>query len=138
MSGDQLFTAVYGLAGYKETIQAQPLTRSPDHPTSVQGAKQVKARRINQTVRLLVAYSSHTDLTAEEASIACNLEKSCYWKRVGELVAAGYIDRNRPCAQSRPQAQINGCAKSRHRASVCWRHLTCDQVRQICAIRAHS
>jgi hypothetical protein len=70
MSGDQLFTAVYGLAGYKETIQAQPLTRSPDHPTSLQGAKQVKARRINQTVRLLVAYSSHTDLTAEEASIA--------------------------------------------------------------------
>ena len=92
MSDMQLFTAVYGLAGYKETIEAQPLTRSPDHPTSLQGAKQVKARRINQTVRLLVAYSSHTDLTAEEASIACNLEKSCYWKRVGELVAAGYIE----------------------------------------------
>ena len=91
MSDNQLFTAVYGLAGYKETIEAQPLTRSPDHPTSLQGAKQVKTRRINQTVRLLVAYSSHTDLTAEEASIACNLEKSCYWKRVGELVAAGYI-----------------------------------------------
>jgi hypothetical protein len=91
MSGDQLFTAVYGLAGYKETIQAQPLTRTLDHPTSVQGAKQVKARRINQTVRLLVAYSSHTDLTAEEASIACNLEKSCYWKRVGELLASGFI-----------------------------------------------
>jgi hypothetical protein len=91
MSDMQLFTAVYGLAGYKETIEAQPITRSPDHPTSLQGAKQVKARRINQTVRLLVAYSSHTDLTAEEASIACNLEKSCYWKRVGELVAAGYI-----------------------------------------------
>jgi len=92
MSDMQLFTAVYGLAGYKETIEAQPLTRSPDHPTSLQGAKQVKARRINQTTRLLVAYSSHTDLTAEEASIACNLEKSCYWKRVGELVAAGYIE----------------------------------------------
>ena len=91
MSDMQLFTAVYGLAGYKETIQAQPLTRTPDHPTSVQGAKQVKARRINQTVRLLVAYSSHTNLTAEEASIACNLEKSCYWKRVGELLASGYI-----------------------------------------------
>jgi len=92
MSDMQLFTAVYGLAGYKETIEAQPLTRSPDHPTSLQGAKQVKPRRINQTTRLLVAYGSHTDLTAEEASIACNLEKSCYWKRVGELVAAGYIE----------------------------------------------
>lgn len=92
MSDMQLFTAVYGLAGYKETIEAQPITRSPDHPTSLQGAKQVKARRINQTTRLLVAYNSHTDLTAEEASIACNLEKSCYWKRVGELVAAGYIE----------------------------------------------
>jgi hypothetical protein len=91
MSDMQLFTAVYGLAGYKETIEAQPLTRSPDHPTSRRAAEQVKPRRINQTVRLLVAYSSHTDLTAEEASIACNLEKSCYWKRVGELVAAGYI-----------------------------------------------
>ena len=91
MSDDQLFTPIYGLAGYKETIEAQPITRSPDHPTSLQGAKQVKTRRINQTVRLLVAYSLHTDLTAEEASIACNLEKSCYWKRVGELVAAGYI-----------------------------------------------
>ena len=91
MSDMQLFTAVYGLAGYKETIEAQPLTRSPDHPTSRRAAEQVKPRRINQTVRLLVAYSSHTDLTAEEASVACNLEKSCYWKRVGELVAAGYI-----------------------------------------------
>jgi hypothetical protein len=91
MSDDQLFTPIYGLAKYKETIEAQPITRSPDHPTSLQGAKQVKTRRINQTVRLLVAYSLHTDLTAEEASIACNLEKSCYWKRVGELVAAGYI-----------------------------------------------
>lgn len=91
MSDDQLFTPIYGLAGYKETIEAQPITRSPDHPTSLQGAKQIKTRRINQTVRLLVAYSLHTDLTAEEASIACNLEKSCYWKRVGELVAAGYI-----------------------------------------------
>ena len=91
MSDMQLFTAVYGLAGYKETIEAQPLTRSPDHPTSRRAAEQVKPRRINQTVRLLVAYSSHTDLTAEEASIACNLEKSCYWKRVGELLASGYI-----------------------------------------------
>ena len=92
MSSDlQLFQATLGLAGYKETIAAQPITRSPDHPTSLQGAKQVKARRINQTLRLLCAYRSHTDLTAEEASIACNLEKSCYWKRVGELVAAGYI-----------------------------------------------
>jgi hypothetical protein len=92
MSDMQLFTAVYGLAGYKETIEAQPLTRSPDHPTSRRAAEQVKPRRINQTTRLLVAYSSHTDLTAEEASVACNLEKSCYWKRVGELVAAGYIE----------------------------------------------
>lgn len=91
MSDLQLFTAVYGLAGYKETIETQPITRSPDHPTSRRAAEQVKPRRINQTIRLLVAYSSHVDLTAEEASIACNLEKSCYWKRVGELLAAGYI-----------------------------------------------
>ena len=91
MSELQLFTAVYGLAGYKETIETQPITRSPDHPTSRRAAEQVKPRRINQTIRLLVAYSSHVDLTAEEASVACNLEKSCYWKRVGELLAAGYI-----------------------------------------------
>lgn len=91
MSDLQLFTAVYGLAGYKETIETQPITRSPDHPTSRRAAEQVKPRRINQTIRLLVAYSSHVDLTAEEASVACNLEKSCYWKRVGELLAAGYI-----------------------------------------------
>ncbi len=91
MSDLQLFTAVYGLAGYKETIETQPITRSPDHPTSRCAAENVKPRRINQTIRLLVAYSSHVDLTAEEASVACNLEKSCYWKRVGELLAAGYI-----------------------------------------------
>jgi hypothetical protein len=104
MSDDQLFNATYGLAGYKEVIkiieqieykkniEIQPLFRSFDHPTSRRAAEQVKPRRIKQTTRLLVAYSSHTDLTAEEASIACNLEKSCYWKRVGELVAAGYIE----------------------------------------------
>ena len=91
MSDLQLFQATIGLAGYKETISVTPLTRSNDHPTSYRAAEQVKPRRINQTLRLLCAYRSHTDLTAEEASVISKLEKSCYWKRVGELLAANYI-----------------------------------------------
>jgi hypothetical protein len=138
MSDLQLFQATLGLGGYKEKIQEHPLVRTNDHPTARRAADQVKPRRINQTLRLLIAYRSHTDLTAEEASIAAKLEKSCYWKRVGELLASGYITETGHARKASPQAQINGCAKSRHRASVCWRHLTCDQVWQICAIRAHS
>ena len=91
MSDLQLFQATLGLGGYKEKIQEHPLVRTNDHPTARRAADQVKPRRINQTLRLLIAYRSHTDLTAEEASIACNLEKSCYWKRVGELLASGFI-----------------------------------------------
>ena len=91
MSDLQLFQATLGLGGYKEKIQEHPLVRTNDHPTARRAADQVKPRRINQTLRLLIAYRLHTDLTAEEASIAAKLEKSCYWKRVGELLASGYI-----------------------------------------------
>jgi hypothetical protein len=108
MSDLQLFQATLGLGGYKEKIQEHPLVRTNDHPTARRAADQVKPRRINQTLRLLIAYRSHTDLTAEEASIAAKLEKSCYWKRVGELLASGLHHRNRPRTQSQHRLRSTG------------------------------
>jgi hypothetical protein len=69
-----------------------PLHRVPDRPTSIQGATDVKPRRVTQAMLLLIEYRNH-DLTDEEAGARSGLirRSRCYWKRCSELRSAGYI-----------------------------------------------
>jgi hypothetical protein len=56
-------------------------------------ATRLTARKTN-AYRILDVYvlAGKTGLTAEEAAVTANLSlRSCYWKRVSELVQAGYL-----------------------------------------------
>ena len=70
-----------------------PLFRTADPVTSVQGAADVKPRRVSQAMLLLSIYE-YADLTDEQAGDLSGLAKRpkcCYWKRCSELRAKGYI-----------------------------------------------
>lgn len=70
-----------------------PLFRNTDPVTSVQGARDVKPRRVSQAMLLLSLYE-YADLTDEQAGDLSGLAqrpKCCYWKRCSELRAKGYI-----------------------------------------------
>jgi hypothetical protein len=107
MSDLQLFQATLGLGGYKEKIQEHPLVRTNDHPTARRAADQVKPRRINQTLRLLIAYRSHTDLTAEEASIAAT-RKVLLLETRRRTTGIWLHHRNRPRTQSQHRLRSTG------------------------------
>jgi hypothetical protein len=70
-------------------------TRATDPETSRRVAKSVdaKMRWGSQRHRILVEYSSATDLTDEEAGMRSGLldARACYWKRCGELRDLGLI-----------------------------------------------
>lgn len=71
-----------------------PLFRNADPVTSVQGAADVKPRRMTQAMQLLNEYAHRDGLTDEEAGLFSGLlhrPKCCYWKRCSELRAAGFI-----------------------------------------------
>ena len=70
-----------------------PLFRNADPVTSVQGAADVKPRRVTQAMLLLSMYE-YADLTDEQAGDLSGLAKRpkcCYWKRCSELRAKGLI-----------------------------------------------
>lgn len=70
-----------------------PLFRNTDPVTSVQGAADVKPRRVSQAMLLLSMYE-YADLTDEQAGNLSGLAKRpkcCYWKRCSELRAQGLI-----------------------------------------------
>ena len=70
-----------------------PLFRNADPATSVQGAADVKPRRVSQAMLLLSLYE-YADLTDEQAGDLSGLAKRpkcCYWKRCSELRAKGFI-----------------------------------------------
>jgi hypothetical protein len=68
--------------------------RVGDPVTSQTGAEDIKVRRGSQQHRLLVVYGNHpTGLTADEAVAQTTISvRSCYWKRVSELLAAGLLE----------------------------------------------
>ena len=72
-----------------------PPVRVGDPVTSQQGALDVKVRRGSQQHRLLAVYGHNTGigLTADQAVAQTTISvRSCYWKRVSELVAAGLLE----------------------------------------------
>lgn len=76
-----------------------PLHRTPNHLTSVAGAKDVKKRAPTQQMRLLRAYAYAGDrgFTDEQAAHYAGLLGSVFWKRAGELRALGYIEQPEGC-----------------------------------------
>jgi hypothetical protein len=70
--------------------------RNPDYSTSAEGARHVGRRAPNQRMQLLLQYreAAEQGLTDEEAARAAGLfERTCYWKRCGELRQDGYVER---------------------------------------------
>lgn len=67
--------------------------RATDPATSRAGAKDATVRSGSQRHKLLVAYGSGIALTADEAMRRADVnERSCYWKRVSELLEGGLIE----------------------------------------------
>lgn len=75
-----------------------PAVRNTDPVTSRKGAADVAVRAGSQRHRLLAAYVTQggrlaLELTADQAMRRAGVpERSCYWKRVSELVAGGYLE----------------------------------------------
>jgi hypothetical protein len=72
-----------------------PAARKTDPPTSNDGIGDVLPRAGSQQHRLLLAYGSRPmGLIAEEAAEIAGLltTRSCWWKRVGELLHFGLIE----------------------------------------------
>lgn len=76
-----------------------PASRHDDPSTSKAGERDVAFRVGSQRHRMLSVYGLRTslsgprELTADEAMRLSGLaERSCYWKRVSELVAAGLLE----------------------------------------------
>lgn len=69
-----------------------PRTRTGDYETSNEGAVKVATRAGAQKLELLKSFDVLGDLTDEEAAISAGLPHTCYWKRCGELRAAGLIE----------------------------------------------
>jgi len=73
-----------------------PAARSTDPATSHAGARSMRIRAGSQRAVLLAAYADAGDygLTNDGAGVVTGLADRpgcCYWKRCGELLAAGYI-----------------------------------------------
>jgi hypothetical protein len=76
------------------------MARHTDPDTSRAGAASVAPRAgSSQKARLLIAYATRGDLTADDAAHHADLLGSCYWKRCGDLRAAGLIE---PAGYTRP------------------------------------
>lgn len=91
----QLFTPINSLGGYREQIKAHPMVRKSDPKTSHKAAKSALPRTSSQKIRLLSAFRSRRDMTADEAGVATGLaEKAgcCYWHRVSDLNKEGFIE----------------------------------------------
>lgn len=70
-----------------------PRTRTGDYETSNEGAVKVATRAGAQKLELLKSFNEFPKgLTDEEAAIVALLRHTCYWKRAGELRAAGLIE----------------------------------------------
>lgn len=72
-------------------FDAPPRTRSSGHETSELGHADIKMREGSQRWKLLRSYADMRDATDDEAAALAGLMHTCYWKRCGELRAAGYI-----------------------------------------------
>lgn len=87
------------MAELRATLAARrkegPRHRTPDHLTSVEGAKDVEQRAPNQKIQLLrsYAYAGHRGFTDEQAAQHAGLTGTCFWKRCGELRARGWIEQ---------------------------------------------
>lgn len=69
------------------------LHRASDPATSRAGAKDVAVRSGSQRHKLLAAYADGAELTADEAMRRAGVsDRSCYWKRVSELVDGGLLE----------------------------------------------
>lgn len=79
-----------------DTLDVSPgRTRRDDHATSRAGAQSVAFRAGTQKAALLRAYEDvdQVGMTDEDAATRAGLSiRSCYWKRCGELRAAGLIE----------------------------------------------
>lgn len=70
-----------------------PAVRATDPATSRKAAADVAVRAGSQRWRLLFAYGGGKELTADEAMRDAGVsERSCYWKRISELVQGGYLE----------------------------------------------
>jgi hypothetical protein len=63
----ELFQPSRGLGGYRENVKPLPMVRNTDPVTSHKAAKSALPRTSSQKIRLLSAYRSHRDMTADEA-----------------------------------------------------------------------
>lgn len=75
--------------------------RHTDPATSHDGARSVTVRAGSHKARLLTRYfyAGETGLTDDDAAVRSGLERSCFWKRCGELREDGLIidtGRTRP------------------------------------------
>ena len=90
--------AVHACSGPSCAVCALPddrldRARNTDPVTSHLGGESVALRSGSQKAKLLAEYGwagSH-GLTDDEAAIRAGLDRSCFWKRCGELRADGYI-----------------------------------------------
>ena len=80
--------------GHVRSADYEYRVHSEDHDTSIEGAEDVAGRAPNQQQRLLDQWTKVApgSLTDEEAADLAGLERSCYWKRCGELRRAGLIE----------------------------------------------
>jgi hypothetical protein len=80
------------------------------------GAQDVAPRAKTQRDRILQSYADqHMGLTDDQAADAAGLLGSCYWKRCGELRAAGYIAPE--YADGKPITRMGSAGSAR---IVCW------------------
>ncbi|GAC1521664.1 MAG: hypothetical protein NVS3B1_06170 [Marmoricola sp.] len=83
------FKAHPQVGGYREVAAY----RSTDPRTSEAGGHDVAIRSGSQRHKLLMAYADGSDLTADEAMRKAEISpRSCYWKRVSELLAYGLLE----------------------------------------------
>jgi hypothetical protein len=113
----QLFQPINGLGGYRETVKPLPMVRNTDPVTSHKAAKSALPRTSSQKIRLLSAYRSHRDMSADEAGIATGLSEKagcCYWHRVSDLIKEGLIEPTGETrlARSGEQQRVNRITES--------------------------
>jgi hypothetical protein len=113
----QLFQPINGLGGYRETVKPLPMVRNTDPVTSHKAANSALPRTSSQKIRLLSAYRSHRDMSADEAGIATGLSEKagcCYWHRVSDLIKEGLIEPTGETrlARSGEQQRVNRITES--------------------------
>lgn len=94
---DQLFHPSVGLGGSRETVNEAiiiPMFRTSDPITSKKAGVSAARRSPSQQIILLRAFAGGRGFTDEEAGEVTGLAKKprcCYWKRLSELRAKGFI-----------------------------------------------